>query len=105
MTPQEPHPQQKEHCNFEQLCKDYEDYTDSPEDEFPCPDRECRHDTRPHTPAQPAQQRIDAAIKELEIIRARNDKRGDHESSPNFHDGVAYGCEKAIALLQDGAPK
>lgn len=52
-------------------------------------------------PRQPAQERIERVIRELEAMRDRNDRKGNTEHL-NFHDGVVHACEQAIALLQAG---
>lgn len=108
MTPQEPHPQ---HCEHEEICRFYaHDLRRISEIGLPClrnygHPSNCTYDSRAtHTPAQPAQQRIDAAIKELEKEIADQKELiattdGHHKE---IHESILNTLEFAIALLREG---
>lgn len=76
-----------------------------PNDSEQCPHRGIEHsDGMEWTCSKTGDtQRIADVIAKLEVMRERDDRRGD-QTKLNFHDGVAYGCEHAIALLRESKP-
>lgn len=97
MTPAPQEPEEKRICP---VCGKKQDFTNGMI--WVCKDLHIIQDA--HTPAQPAQQRIDAAIKELEKEIADQKELiattdGHHKE---IHESILNTLEFAIALLREG---